>query len=91
MVDVKVVRPTDRIVDRRYLMVVHGNHAMIVDADHGTTRIVPLDPRSSPTDAQPSDAVLQSAARLAQLEKIPVIYLVDYTQLRPGDPIRLPE
>ena len=90
MVDVKVIRPTERIVDRKYLLIVYEDHAMIVDADKGSTRIVPLDARWS-TGPDRAAAIVDSAVRLATTEQIPVVYQMDYSQLTGDGPIPLPE
>lgn len=91
MVDVKIIGPTDRVFDRKYLMIVYGDHGMIVDADKGATRIVALD-RLSSSDLEPAAAILENAKRKAAIEGIPVVYVVDHSQLpRIGSPIPVPD
>lgn len=90
MVEVITVPPTLHIDDRRYVTVVYDDHAMIVDADKGSTRIVPLEAEWD-DDEQRASALLQSATQLAEAEGAPVVYLIDYSQVKPGDPVMLPE
>jgi len=92
LVEVKIIGPADRVLDRRYLMVIYGDHAMIVDADKGATRIVPLDGSPSPHGHDPA-ALLESAKRKAENEAIAVVYVIDHAQLpqQPGSPILVPD
>jgi hypothetical protein len=90
MVDVKVIGPTERIVDRKYLLIVYEDHAMIVDADKGSTRIVPLDARWM-TGPDRATAIIDSARRVAEIEKIPVVYRIDYPPQSGSESIQLPE
>lgn len=91
MVEVKTIRATERVSDPLYLMIVYGDHAMIVDAAKGSTRIVPLplsDRALSGPDSQA--AVIDVAVQVAETYRIPVVYRVEYPPWRPGDPLPLP-
>jgi hypothetical protein len=90
MVDVKVIDATERVHDRRYLMIVYEDHGMVVDADKGSTAIVALDDGNLAGPDREA-AILEGAKRAAERLKIPVVYVVDYSQWRPGDPLPLPE
>lgn len=92
MVDVRVIAATERAPDRHYMMIVHEDRGMIVDADRGSTDLVELDDdeeHEAGTDRQA--AILEGAKRVAEQLRIPVIYLLDYPQWHSGDPIPLPE
>ena len=91
MVEVKVIRSNERVSDPLYLMIVYGDHAMIVDAAKGSTKIVPL-PLSDRTlsGAESHAAAIECALKVAEIWKIPVVYTVEYPQWRSGDPLPLP-
>jgi hypothetical protein len=90
MTEVKYAGATERIADRHYLLVVYDNHGMIVEADSGTTRIVPLDePESDLGDEEPT--LVDNACRTAERLGVPVVYLLDYPEWQSGDPVPLPE
>lgn len=88
MVEVKVIHPADRIDERRYLMVVYEDHAMIVDYDKGSTRIEPLEGRWA-ASADRAEVVLESAKRKAEAENIPFVYVIDYSSPSPDDDVSL--
>lgn len=88
MVEVRVIHPADRIADRRYLMVVYEDHAMIVDYDKGSTHIEPLEGHGA-ASADRSAVVLESAKRKAEAENIPFVYVMDYSSPDPDDDVSL--
>jgi hypothetical protein len=91
MVDVRVIPATERAPDRHYMMIVHEDRGMIVDADRGSTDLVELDEEEHETGTDRQAAILEGAKRVAEQLRIPVIYLLDYPQWHSGDPIPLPE
>ena len=89
MVDVKVIPATERAFERHYLMIVHEDHGMIVDADKGSTTLIPLDDGEL-TGPDRESAILEGAKRAAEELEIPVVYVVDYPHWQSGDPLPLP-
>jgi len=89
MAEVKHAGAAERIADRHYMLVVYDNHGLIVEADNGATRIVPLD--APAPNIAPDDALADSARRTADRWGVPVVYMLDYPQWQPGDPIAVPD
>jgi hypothetical protein len=84
VVEVREIDARQRIADERYLAIVFENHAMIVDAKKGSTRIIPLDDKGL-TGVERTMALITSAKQTAALMDVPVVYLLRYPWT-PNDP-----
>lgn len=90
MAEVKHAGGTEQIRDRLYLVMVFDGQGLIVDAARGATRLVPLDDGGAEGEARHS-ALLDSARAAADDAGVPVVYVLDHGDWRPGDPIKMPE
>lgn len=90
MAEVKYAGGTEHIRDRLYLVMVFDGQGLIVDAARGATRLVPLDDGGAEGEARHS-ALLDSARAAADDAGVPVVYVLDHGDWRPGDPIKMPD
>ncbi len=83
VVEVKEIDARLPIADQQYVAITFENHALVVDAIKGTTRVIPLDDKNLTGEARQA-AILDSAKVTAQVAGFSRVYVLRY-DLKPNE------